>query len=67
MENYNYDVVDIFFIHQLGQEQPSGRWELLKSVSIGARLMKNNQKEPKAVLIVRCMGPKWEDQKCRKI
>lgn len=56
-----YIAVDIFCLHQLGQEQPSGRWELLGSVSNQASLMQNNQREPKAiagtlVLIVRSTG-----------
>lgn len=59
--------VDIFWPYQLSQGQPSGRWEFLGSVCNQVRLMKNNQREPRAiagvsVLIMRSMLPQWESQ-----
>ena len=72
MEHYNYggfhDVhiaVDIFWPYQLGQGQASGRWEFLGSVSNQVSLMKNNQRELRAitgvsVLIMRSMWPQWD-------
>lgn len=56
-----YIAVDIFCLYQLGQEQSSGRWELLGIVSNQASSMQNNQRETKAlastsVLPVRSAG-----------
>ena len=56
-----------FWLHHLGNEQLSGRWEVLGSVSNQASLKQNNQREPRAiagisVLIVRSAGSDEESQ-----